>query len=195
MNGRPPRLRPLRTALVVLVALACSGCMTFGRGMMKTRQNVTFVTVPEGVQVEVGAESCETPCALPLTPNHDHTAVFRSEGYQTELYRMESRAGARGVLMSLVANTAVWGWWTCGIGTAAGLLVDVFSGATRALDLPEDDSVRVTLLPVGAVEDAAPLPGVATAPPPTPDPIDAPEPRTRDAQEKQLEMSVDPDTP
>ena len=130
-------------ALTLLIC--CSGCLTFGRFLIKTQQNVTFVSDPEGAKVESGEVECEAPCGLHLSPVEDHTITFRKEGYKSELVVIRSEHGWDGAGMSFATNTAIWGWWTLGIGTAAGMLVDLSSGSMKSLDLPDDKTIRVTL--------------------------------------------------
>jgi hypothetical protein len=152
----------VRNALSTFAALAlvtcCSGCLTFGRGLIGTHQSVTFVSEPEGADVEIHDMDCVTPCALDLSPTDDHTVALKKSGYESELVRLHSKHGWAGAGMSFAANTAVWGWWTLGIGTAAGMIVDLFSGSMKSLDLPDDETIHVQLTPIARPDVAAGVP-------------------------------------
>jgi hypothetical protein len=52
---------------------------------------------------------------------------------------------------STATNTALWGWWTFGIGTGIGWLIDACSGAMKNL---KEENIYLDMKPVGTTSTA-----------------------------------------
>jgi hypothetical protein len=145
--------------LAIFLVISCSGCLTFGKGMIDTNESVAVESSPQGAQVEAGKQDCETPCVVELEQTRDHVLVVKKAGYEPRILNIRSKHGWGGAGLSFVTNSAVWGWWTLGIGTVAGMLVDLVSGSMKSLELPEDKIVKVEL------DEEKVIPHVSGAPP------------------------------
>ena len=75
------------------------------------------------------AQSVMTPGVLNLDMKKSYNIVIRKPGYKTVNVAFSTGFRAKDVGVSFLGNTAVFGWWTFGIGTAVGMAVDAFSGS------------------------------------------------------------------
>lgn len=137
--------------LILVGALATSGCSTvFGRH--QDEQMVTFDSNVQGVDILCSGKRAETPGNIPLKQSKSHSCTAKKEGYEKKAFRIRSGTSWSGFGHSTAVNTAIWGWWTFGVGTAFGWLVDWPSGAMRNL---KDDNVFVEMRPIGSTETAS----------------------------------------
>lgn len=131
---------------VLLVAAQFSGCSTvFGR--QQDEESVYFESnVPE-VDVLCSGKRAKTPGSIPLKQSKNHNCIAELEGYEKKIFRIRSGVSGSGFGHSTAINTAIWGWWTLGIGTGIGWLVDWASGAMRNL---KEDSFYLEMEPEGS---------------------------------------------
>lgn len=128
-------------ALALISPLA--GCATVMRASHATTE-VQVYTDPSAAVVKCSGQSIETPGSLSLHRSQDHMLYIEKHGYKRAVVYLRSRAGGEGVGASFFTNTVTVGWWTLGIGTAAGMLVDTASGSMKDL---ETTSLRIKLEP------------------------------------------------
>lgn len=122
------------SAFVLVVQL--TGCSTtFGR--QHDEQMVSFDANVPNVEVLCSGKRANTPGSIPLRQSKSHSCTAELEGYEKKVFRIGSGVSWGGFGHSTAINTALWGWWTLGIGTAIGWLVDFSSGAMR--NLKEED--------------------------------------------------------
>lgn len=130
--------------IVLLPALVC-GCSTmFGR--QSEEENVSFDANVQGVRVNCSGKSVETPGSIPLRQSRNHSCTAQMTGYEKKVFSIKSGVSGEGFGNSTAINTALWGWWTLGIGTVLGWLVDSVSGAMRNL---KEESIYLEMKPLG----------------------------------------------
>jgi len=127
----------LALGLIVLL----TGCATVGHGGNSTA-DVQVQTDPPGATVRCSGQQITTPGSLNLTRAQDHILYFEKTGYKPISYTLHSKVQGKDVGGSFITNTVTTGWWTLGIGTAAGMIVDAASGSMKDL---ETKSVLVKL--------------------------------------------------
>lgn len=117
---------------ILLLTVHLAGCSTlFGRH--QDEQLVYFdANVPE-VEVVCEGKRAITPGSIALRQSKSHACLAEKVGYRKEVVEIKSGTSWGGFANSFALNTAAWGWWTLGIGTGIGLLVDFPSGAMRNL--------------------------------------------------------------
>lgn len=117
---------------LLLMATQLAGCSTlFGRH--QDEQLVYFdANVPE-VEVVCEGKRAVTPGSIALRQSKNHSCYAEKSGYRKEVVEIQSGTSWSGFANSFALNTAAWGWWTLGIGTGIGLLIDFPSGAMRNL--------------------------------------------------------------
>ncbi len=121
-----------RFCAISLVATMLTGCATtFGRH--HDEESVTFDSNVPGVEVICSGKRVETPGSIPLMQSKTHSCTAQKEGYEKKAFQIRSGTSWSGFGFSTALNTAAWGWWTLGIGTAIGWLVDWPSGSMRNL--------------------------------------------------------------
>lgn len=135
----------------LLIALELSGCSTlFGRH--QDEQLVFFdASVPE-VGVNCEGKRTITPGSIALRQSKSHSCVAEKAGFKREVTEIKSGTSWSGFAHSFALNTAAWGWWTLGIGTGIGLLIDFPSGAMRNL---KQDHVDFRMQPAAEANAAA----------------------------------------
>lgn len=117
---------------ILLLAVHCSGCSTlFGRH--QDEQLVYFDANVPDVEVVCEGKRAITPGSIALRQSKSHACLAEKSGYRKEVIEIKSGTSWAGFANSFALNTAAWGWWTFGIGTGIGLLVDFPSGAMRNL--------------------------------------------------------------
>ena len=130
---------------VILVLLEIMGCSTlFGR--QHDEQEVYFDANVPNVEVNCSGRRTKTPGSLSLVQSKDHACSAEADGYQKEVFEIRSRPSLAGFVHSTALNTAAWGWWTFGIGTGLGWLVDLPSGAMKNL---KEGNIFLEMKPVG----------------------------------------------
>ncbi len=118
---------------LVILGLVLSGCATvFGRA--QNEENVSIDSNVPGVKVVCSGRSVMTPGNVSLRQSKDHACTAEKEGYEKKVFRIGTGTTWAGFGYSTALNTAIWGWWTLGIGTGIGWLVDWPSGAMRNLN-------------------------------------------------------------
>ena len=135
----------LMTVALLNLLLILSGCATIMRGSGRTIASVSIITEPQEANISCDGQKLISPTTVNLDRATDHSIIITKAGYKTVSIKL--RSGVRpfkGVGASLVENTAAWGWWTLGIGTAAGMIVDATSGSMKDLNTTE---VNVKLEP------------------------------------------------
>ena len=130
--------------VLIVVSLCLAGCSTiFGRH--QDEQQVYFdANVPE-VEVVCSGKKVVTPGSLPLRQSKEHACIAQKKGYEKKVFRIQSGLSWSGFGHSTATNSAAWGWWTLGIGTGIGWLVDLPSGAMKNL---KEDSIYVEMSPL-----------------------------------------------
>ena len=118
--------------VILLTAIHLTGCSTlFGRH--QDEQLVYFdANVPE-VEVICEGKRVITPGSISLRQSKNHSCLAEKAGYKKEVIEIRSVTSWSGFANSFALNTAAWGWWTFGIGTGIGMLIDFPSGAMKNL--------------------------------------------------------------
>lgn len=118
--------------VILLTAIYLTGCSTlFGRH--QDEQLVYFdANVPE-VEVICEGKRAITPGSISLRQSKNHSCLAEKSGYKKEVIEIRSGTSWSGFANSFALNTAAWGWWTFGIGTGIGMLIDFPSGAMKNL--------------------------------------------------------------
>ncbi len=118
--------------VILLTAIHLTGCSTlFGRH--QDEQLVYFdANVPE-VEVICEGKRAITPGSISLRQSKNHSCLAEKSGYKKEVIEIRSGTSWSGFANSFALNTAAWGWWTFGIGTGIGMLIDFPSGAMKNL--------------------------------------------------------------
>lgn len=134
----------------LLIPILMSGCSTvFGR--QSNEQNVSFDSNIQGVEVNCSGKRVDTPGNLPLRQSKNHACKAVASGYESKVFNIDSGISWAGFGNSTAINTAIWGWWTLGIGTGIGWLVDACSGAMRNL---KEESIYLEMKPEGTTPTA-----------------------------------------
>jgi hypothetical protein len=135
---------------ILLIPILVCGCSTvFGR--QSNEQNVSFDSNVQGVQVNCSGKRIDTPGNLPLRQSKDHACKAEAPGYESKVFTIRSGNSWAGFGNSTAINTAIWGWWTLGIGTGIGWLVDACSGAMRNL---KEENIYLEMKPSGTTPTA-----------------------------------------
>jgi len=127
---------------LLCIVLTISGCATMIRGATGTTTPVTVRTDPSGATVIVGGQESTSPAVFTLEKKKNYQIVIKKKGYRSVIINLRSRAKAGDVGTSFLTNTAAFGWWSLGIGTAIGMLADAATGSVVDLDT---DSIFVKL--------------------------------------------------
>lgn len=123
---------------ILFLTLSLAGCATIMRGSGRTIASVSIITEPQEANITCDGQRLISPTTVNLDKSTDHSIIITKGGYKT--VNIKLRSGVRpfkGVGASFVENTAAWGWWTLGIGTAAGMIVDAASGSMKDLNTTE----------------------------------------------------------
>lgn len=134
------------TLLVIIccLSLVLSSCATMYRGTTGSFKEVPIRTDPSGATVIAGGQSFTTPGILQLVKNRSHNIIIKMDGYKTVRININSKVRAGGVGSSFASNTAAWGWWTLGIGTAIGMITDAASGSLKDINV---EGIYIPLTP------------------------------------------------
>jgi len=131
----------------LLTAAFVSGCSTtFARQV--DDQVVSFDSNVPDVEVNCSGKRTRTPGNIPLRQSKTHACMAELKGYEKQAFQIKSGISGGGFLHSTATNTAAWGWWTLGIGTGVGWLVDASSGAMKNL---KEDSIYLEMKPIAPV--------------------------------------------
>ncbi len=142
-----------RLVSIALVPILMSGCSTmFGR--QNDEQNVSFDSNVQGVQVNCSGKRVDAPGSLPLRQSKNHACIAEAPGYEKKVFDIKTGISWGGFGNSTAINTALWGWWTLGIGTGIGWLIDAVSGAMRNL---KEESIYLDMKPLGTTPTAEKL--------------------------------------
>lgn len=139
----------LKVLLICILTLNLTGCATAMRGMQKDA-NVFIETDPSGATIQSSGQTVISPGSLNLSRFQNHKITIKKEGYKAAIITLVSKTQGKDVGASFLSNTAAWGWWTLGIGTAAGMLVDAVSGSMKDL---EGTILKITLEPGEGTSD------------------------------------------
>lgn len=133
------------SGLTFLMALLfLNGCSTiFGRN--HDEQMVMFDASVSEVEVVCSGKRVITPGSLPLRQSKDHACIAQKEGYERKAFKIASGISWSGFGHSTATNSAAWGWWTFGIGTGVGWLVDLPSGAMKNI---KEDTLYLEMKPL-----------------------------------------------
>lgn len=136
----------LNVLCVGLLAFQLAGCSTlFGR--QQNDQEVFFDSNVQDVEVTCSGRRTKTPGSLPLKQSQDHSCTAEHEGYERQVFKIKSGISGSGFAHSTVLNTATTGWWTFGIGTGVGWLIDLTTGAMKNL---KDENIYLDMKPTGS---------------------------------------------
>jgi len=128
----------------LLLPIFLSGCSTvFGR--QHDDQNVSFDSNIQGVEVNCSGKRVDAPGSIPLRQSKNHSCIAQKTGYEKKVFNIRSGITWSGFGHSTATNTALWGWWTLGIGTGIGWLVDSVSGAMRNL---KEENIYIEMKPL-----------------------------------------------
>ena len=135
----------IRVFAIGVLSIGLAGCSTiFGR--QHDEETVFFESnVPE-VEVVCSGRRTLTPGSFPLRQSKNHACTAQKEGYEKKVFEIRSGVSGSGLGHSFATNTATWGWWTLGIGTAVGMLVDLPAGSMKNLT---ENSIYLDMRPVG----------------------------------------------
>jgi len=122
----------LKAFALALIVLQVSGCSTL-IGRVNNEEEVFFESNVQDAEVICAGRHVKTPGSISLAVTKTHTCSAEKEGYQKKVIQIASGPTWSGFALSTALNTAAWGWWTMGIGTAVGWLVDFASGAMKGL--------------------------------------------------------------
>jgi hypothetical protein len=126
----------LKIVTMLMLPILISGCSTvFGRH--HDEETVFFDSNVQNVEILCSGKRAKTPGSIPLRQSKSHSCTAELEGYEKKIFRIQSGTSGSGFGHSTAVNTAIWGWWTLGIGTGIGWLIDWASGAMR--NLKEDN--------------------------------------------------------
>lgn len=135
----------LKLISVFLIPVFICGCSTvFGR--QHDEQNVSFDSNVQGVEINCSGKRVDAPGAIPLRQSKSHSCIAQTPGYEKKVFNIRSGISWDGFGHSTATNTAIWGWWTLGIGTAIGWLIDSVSGAMRNL---KEENFYLEMKPIG----------------------------------------------
>ncbi len=138
------RLLNVIVMILVLPSLIC-GCSTvFGR--QHDEENVSFDSNVQNVEVICSGKRVSAPGSIPLMQSKSHACVAQAPGYEKKVFSIKSGISWAGFGHSTGTNTAIWGWWTLGIGTGIGWLIDSISGAMRNL---KEEAIYLDMKPLG----------------------------------------------
>lgn len=143
--------------VVVLVtlfflSLDLTGCTTmFGRQFRE--EEVYFDANISNVEVTCSGKRTKTPGSIPLAQSRNHACSAEKEGYERQVFKIQSGTSWSGFAESTALNTAAWGWWTMGIGTGVGWLTDFASGGMRNL---KGDHIYLQMEPLKKTGEASP---------------------------------------
>lgn len=134
----------------LMTLLLLNGCSTIlGRG--HDEQMIFFDASTPEVEVVCSGKRVMTPGSLPLRQSKDHACTAQKEGYERKAFKIASGISWSGFGHSTATNSAAWGWWTLGIGTGVGWLVDLPSGAMKNI---KEDTLYLEMKPVLATVPA-----------------------------------------
>ena len=120
----------IKIMAIGVLSMGLTSCSTiFGR--QQDEQTVYFDASVQEVEVNCSGKRTITPGSLPLRQSKNHSCTAQKEGYERKVFELRSGISGSGLGHSFATNTAAWGWWTLGIGTAVGMLVDLPSGAVK----------------------------------------------------------------
>lgn len=129
---------------VIIMSLALAGCSTmFGR--QHDDETVYFDANVAEVEVVCSGKTAVTPGSIPLRQSKNHSCIAKKEGYAKKVFEIRSGVSGSGLGHSFATNTATWGWWTLGIGTAVGMLVDLPAGSAKNL---KENSIYLEMRPL-----------------------------------------------
>lgn len=143
----------IRILLVAIAMMSLSGCALL---LKSKNKGVLFSSEPTGAEVLVNGRSYgRTPLSLKLKQKGDYAILFRAEGHEDRLVRLDNHVGVGWLLLDLV-------------GGMIPVIIDGVSGSWYSLDdsavhgiLPPSriptptDSVTVTAPPVAPADGAA----------------------------------------
>lgn len=137
-------------SLMVMLSFV-TGCSTiFGRH--QDEQMVMIDANVADVEVNCSGRRVETPGSIPLKQSKSHSCTAKKDGYEKKVFKIRSGTSWAGFGHSTAMNTAAWGWWTLGIGTGVGWLIDWPSGAMKNL---KEDSFYLEMKPEGSTSTAS----------------------------------------
>jgi hypothetical protein len=140
----------MQVVSVFLLPVLLCGCSTvFGR--QSDEQNVSFDSNVQGVEVNCSGKRVNTPGNIPLRQSKNHACIAEAPGYEKKVFDIKTGISWGGFGNSTAINTAIWGWWTLGIGTVVGWLVDSASGAMRNL---KEENIYLDMKPSGTTPTA-----------------------------------------
>lgn len=127
-----------------VLSMGLTGCSTiFGR--QHDEQTVYFDANVQEVEVNCSGKRTVTPGSLPLRQSKSQSCTAQKEGYEKKVFEIRSEVSGSGLGHSFATNTATWGWWTLGIGTAVGMLADLPSGSMKNL---KENSIFLDMRPL-----------------------------------------------
>ena len=139
-----------RFGLALALTVSAVGCATTTRGFTGTESALFITSDPPGSTAIAGGQVITTPGRVAMSRTRKQIVVVKKEGYQTRKLELPVGFSWKQFGLSLGGNTATIGWWTLGIGTIIGMIVDAFSGAMRDV---KTDGIHVILQPGQALPD------------------------------------------
>jgi hypothetical protein len=123
-------------SLVLMVVVLQTGCATIV-GRQNDETEVFFTSNVSGAEVSCAGRHSRIPGSVSLVKSRRHYCSAEAQGFEKKAIEIPSGPSWSGFLLSTAMNTAAWGWWTLGIGTGVGWIIDFASGAMNDLKLRE----------------------------------------------------------
>jgi hypothetical protein len=127
---------PAFKSLVLVMIVFQMGCSTL-MGVQNSETEVYFSSNAPKTEVICAGRHAKTPGSVALLKSRKHFCTAEAQGFEKETLEIPSGPSWSGFLLSTAMNTAAWGWWTLGIGTGVGWLIDLASGAMNDLKVKE----------------------------------------------------------
>ena len=118
MNMKQSKAANLVMAAIVLV-LSTNGCSLFA----PKSETVTINSEPQGAEVLVNnSRQGTTPCNVSLNCKHDATIVVRKQGYESQVFHINSHLGTCGIMD--IVGTALFLFPAVGLFSAGAYTLD-----------------------------------------------------------------------
>ena len=130
-----------------LIAIQVSGCSTLV-ARQSNLEEVSFDSNVADAEVNCGGKRTKTPGVLALVQSKSHSCTVEAKCYERKVFEVPSGISWSCFAHSTALNTAATGWWTMGIVTGIGWLMDLGSGAMKNL---KEDHVYIEMQPVASL--------------------------------------------
>lgn len=127
-----------KTASIVILAIAASGCATVTKG---TEDTLQLQSEPPGAQatalyntgdMRLGPYSCETPCELELNRKREWCITFEMEDHKAVAAHVDPRISSDGAA-GMAGNVLIGGVIGMGVDAATGASADLMPNPVKAV--------------------------------------------------------------